>query len=279
MPFVEVTDGRLYYKSHGSGRSMVLMHGAWASHAWWQWQISELCAAYRVFSYDARGHGKSTALRDVFSMAGFTNDLKILLQHFQIDETALIGWSMGGMIAMQFCLDHPTRVKALILIATSGHRIPGLKLRFYSLYLQALLSLLMDFAQPRKYDRSAQQFPRQNLWLEHQVRNMLSPMTSKEVFDWVLADIRDTPRENFFTVIKSLWDWEAGDELRRINVPTLILVGENDTLVPPRFSRMLHDTIPNSRLIMIKNAGHYLVLERPQLVNAEILKFLKSIGY
>lgn len=279
MPFVEVTDGRLYYKSHGSGRSMVLMHGAWASHAWWQWQISELCAAYRVFSYDARGHGKSTALRDVFSMAGFTNDLKILLQHLQIDETALIGWSMGGMIAMQFCLDHPTRVKALILIATSGHRIPGLKLRFYSLYLQALLSLLMDFAQPRKYDRSAQQFPRQNLWLEHQVRNMLSPLTSKEVFDWVLADIRDTPRENFFTVIKSLWDWEAGDELRRINVPTLILVGENDTLVPPRFSRMLHEAIPDSKLLIIENASHYLVLERPQLVNAEILQFLKEIGY
>jgi len=279
MPFVEVTDGRLYYKSHGSGRSMVLMHGAWASHAWWQWQISELCAAYRVFSYDARGHGKSTALRDVFSMAGFTNDLKILLQHLQIDETALIGWSMGGMIAMQFCLDHPTRVKALILIATSGHRIPGLKLRFYSLYLQALLSLLMDFAQPRKYDRSTQQFPRQNLWLKHQVRNMLSPMTSKEVFDWVLADIRDTPRENFFTVIKSIWDWEAGNELRRINVPTLILVGENDTLVPPRFSRMLHEAIPDSKLLIIENASHYLVLERPQLVNAEILQFLKEIGY
>jgi len=218
-------------------------------------------------------------LRDIFSVEGFTKDFEVFLQRLHIEETALMGWSMGGMISMQFCLDHPTRVKALILIATSGHRIPGLKLRIYSRYLQALLSLLMDFAQPRKFDRSAQQFPRQNLWLEHQVRNMLSPLTSKEVFDWVLTDIRDTPRENFFTVIKSLWDWEAGDKLRRIDVPTLILAGENDTLAPPRFSRMLHDIIPNSKLIMIENTGHYLVLERPQLVNAEILKFLKSIGY
>ena len=279
MPFVKVTDGRLYYESYGSGRPLVLMHGAWASNAWWRWQISDLCGAYRVFSYDARGHGKSMPLRDIFSVEGFTKDLEVFLQRLHIEETALMGWSMGGMISMQFCLDHPTRVKALILIATSGHRIPGLKLRIYSRYLQALLSLLMDFAQPRKFDRSAQQFPRQNLWLEHQVRNMLSPLTSKEVFDWVLTDIRDTPRENFFTVIKSLWDWEAGDKLRRIDVPTLILAGENDTLAPPRFSRMLHDIIPNSKLIMIENTGHYLVLERPQLVNAEILKFLKSIGY
>ncbi|UCG08633.1 MAG: alpha/beta hydrolase [Desulfobacterales bacterium] len=279
MPFIEVTDGRLYYESCGNGRALVLMHGAWASHAWWQWQISDLCGAYRVFSYDARGHGKSAPLRDVFSVAGFTNDLEIFLQRLQIDETALIGWSMGGMIAMQFCLNHPTSVRALVLIATSGHRIPGLKLRIYSHYLQALLSLLMDFAQPRKYDRAAQQFPRQNLWLEHQVKNMLSPMTSKEVFEWVLADIRDTPRENFFAVIKSLWDWEAGDELRRINVPTLILAGENDTLAPPCFSRLLHDAIPNLKLLIIENASHYLVLEQPQLVNTEILKFLKEIGY
>ncbi|UCE51430.1 MAG: alpha/beta hydrolase [Desulfobacterales bacterium] len=279
MPFIEVKDDRLYYESYGKGRPLVLIHSAWASHEWWQWQVPDLSRGYQVFLYDVRGHGQSTPLRDVFSVEGFTKDLEIFLQRLQIDETVLIGWSMGGIIAMQNCLDHPTKVKALILIATSGHRIPGLKLRIYSHYLQALLSLLMDFAQPRKYDRSAQQFPQQNLWLEHQVRNMLSPLASKEVFDWVLTDIRDNPRENFFTVIKSLWNWEAGNKLRQIKVPTLIMAGQDDTLAPPRFSQLLHDTIPNSRLRIIENTSHYLVLERPELVNAEILKFLKEIGY
>jgi proline-specific peptidase len=279
LPFIEVKDDRLYYESYGKGRPLVLIHSAWASHEWWQWQVPDLSRGYQVFLYDVRGHGQSTPLRDVFSVEGFTKDLEIFLQRLQIDETVLIGWSMGGIIAMQHCLDHPTKVKALILIATSGHRIPGLKLRIYSHYLQALLSLLMDFAQPRKYDRSAQQFPQQNLWLEHQVRNMLSPLASKEVFDWVLTDIRDNPRENFFTVIKSLWNWEAGNKLRQIKVPTLIMAGQDDTLAPPRFSQMLHDTIPNSTLRIIENTSHYLVLERPDVVNAEILKFLKGIGY
>jgi proline-specific peptidase len=279
LPFIEVKDDRLYYESYGKGRPLVLIHSAWASHEWWQWQVPDLSRGYQVFLYDVRGHGQSTPLRDFFSVEGFTKDLEIFLQRLQIDETVLIGWSMGGIIAMQHCLDHPTKVKALILIATSGHRIPGLKLRIYSHYLQALLSLLMDFAQPRKYDRSAQQFPQQNLWLEHQVRNMLSPLASKEVFDWVLTDVRDNPRENFFTVIKSLWNWEAGNKLRQIKVPTLIMAGQDDTLAPPRFSQMLHDTIPNSTLRIIENTSHYLVLERPDVVNAEILKFLKGIGY
>jgi pimeloyl-ACP methyl ester carboxylesterase len=186
---------------------------------------------------------------------------------------------MGGIIAMQHCLDQPTNVKALVLIATSGHRIPGLKRKIYSHYFQALLGLLMDFSQPRKYDRSAKQFPRQNVWLEHQVRNMLSPEASQEVFDWVLADIRDNPRQDFFKVIKSLWNWEAADRLAQIKVPTLIIAGENDTLAPSHFSRMLHDAIPNSKLCVVENTSHYLVLERPESVNAEILKFLNKIGY
>ena len=104
-------------------------------------------------------------------------------------------------------------------------------------------------------------------------------MASPEVIDWVLNDILENPRENFFNVIKSLWNWEAADRLHKIAVPTLIIAGENDTLAAPRYSRMLHDAIANSKLCIIENASHYLVLEHPRLVNAEILKFLNSIGY
>jgi pimeloyl-ACP methyl ester carboxylesterase len=278
MPFAKVTDGRLFYELYGEGRPLVLIHSAGASHAWWRWQIPDLSRNYRIVSYDVRGHGQSTPLERTGSVDGFSDDLQTLLNHIRIKEPVLIGWSMGGMIAMQNCLNLPSSVNALILIATSGHRIPGLKSRVYINYLQSLLNLLADFTQPRKFDRSAQQFPRQNVWLELQIRKMLSATASKDVFDWVLRDIRENPRENYFKVIKSLWNWEAGDKLRRIKVPTLILAGQNDTLVPARFSRMLHDIIPNSKLRVFENAGHYLVLEQPALVNAEILKFLESIG-
>jgi len=279
VPFVEVEDGRLYYDVSGKGPSLVLIHGAWASHEWWRWQVPELSKDYQVLSIDIRGHGKSSPLKRAYSVDGFTRDLEILLQKAVIDELALVGWSMGGIISMQYCVDHPSRVKALILIATRGHRNPQMKRRIMIQYLQARLSLLMDFTSPRKYDRAAERFPGEEERVKREVKNMLSPTTPREVFDWVMADLVNNPRENYFEVAKSLQDWGAREELRRIKVPTLIMVGEKDDRTPPNFSRLIHAEIPDSRLVIVKDAGHCLALERPQVVNTEIIRFLKSLDY
>jgi pimeloyl-ACP methyl ester carboxylesterase len=280
LPFVEVKNGKLFYAVSGSGPPLVLLHSAWASHEWWRWQIPILSQNYRTYAVDIRGHGRSTPLEKVYSIEGFTRDLKIFLAELGIEETALVGWSLGGIIAMQYCLNHPSKVNALVLIATQGHKNSRLKLKIIFYYLQAHLSLLMDFAQPRKYDRIAQSFPSQSAeWLEWQVKNMLSSKTPKEVCDWIIDDITNHPRKNFFEVIKSAWNWEAGDKLKQIKVPTLILVGDRDNLTPPRISQLLQAAIPDSKLVIVEDASHYLVMERPELVNAEILKFLKSIGY
>ncbi len=108
---------------------------------------------------------------------------------------------------------------------------------------------------------------------------MLSPDTPGEVLDWIIADITNNPRINYWEVIRSVWNWEAGKKLKQIDVPTLILVGDRDSLTPPQTSHRLHMAIPNSKLVIVKNASHYLTLEHPQRVNTEILNFLKEIGY
>ena len=279
MPFVEVEDGRLYYDVSGKGPSLVLIHGAWASHEWWRWQVPELSKDYQVLSLDVRGHGHSSPLKAAYSVDGFTRDLESFLQKVEIDQAVLVGWSMGGIISMEYCLNHPSKVRALILIATRGHRNPQMKRRIMFQYLQARLSLLMDFTSPRKYDRAAEGFSGEQERVKREVANMLSPTTPREVFDWVMDDITNKPRENYFEVAKSIWNWEAGEELKRINVPTLIMVGEKDSRTPPRFSHLLHAEIPNSRLVIVKDAGHCLALERPQVVNTEIIRFLKSLDY
>jgi pimeloyl-ACP methyl ester carboxylesterase len=197
-----------------------------------------------------------------------------------LETPVLVGWSLGGIICLQYCLDHPTDIKALVLIATQGHKNPRLKLRFILHFLQAQLSLFMDFTQPRKYDRSIRKFPSHNgELLERQVRNMLSPNTSGDVLDWIIADITNNPRQNYFEIIRSVWNWEAGQKLKHIKIPTLILVGDRDSLTPPRISQLLHASIPHSRLVIVEGASHYLTLEHPQRVNTEILKFLNEIGY
>jgi pimeloyl-ACP methyl ester carboxylesterase len=280
LPFIEVENGRLYYSVNGSGPPLVLLHSAWATSQWWRWQIPALSRNYRTYALDVRGHGQSTPLEKVYSVEGFSKDLTIFIRKLGLDSAVLVGWSLGGIIAMQYCLDHPSSIKALVLIATQGHRNPRLKPRFILYFLQAQLSLLMDFTHPRKYDRSTQQFPGQgNLILERQVRNMLSPKASKEALDWIIADITNNPRTTYWEVIRSVWNWEAGEKLSRIKVPTLILVGDGDSLTPPQISQRLHRAIPHSKLVIVKDASHYVVLERPEFVNTEILNFLKQINY
>jgi 3-oxoadipate enol-lactonase len=279
MPFVDVEEGRLYYEISGRGRWLVLIHGAWASHEWWRWQIPELPRDYRVLTFDVRGHGKSSPLQGAYSVNGFTKDLDVLLKKEGIDEVSLVGWSMGGMISIQYCLSYPSKVKALVLIATRGHRNPQIKRKIFFQYLQARLSLLIDLASPRKYDRATEKFPGEAERVEREVRGMLTPATPKEVFNWVMEDITKNPRKNYFEVAKSIWDWGADEELGRINTPTLIMVGERDDRTPPSFSRLIHDMIPNSKLVIVEDAGHCLALERPEVVNTEIIKFLKGVGY
>jgi len=279
VPFVEVEDGRLYYKVSGKGHPLVLIHGAWASYEWWRWQVPELSKQYQVLSLDVRGHGQSSPLKGTYSVDGFAEDLEGFLQKVEIDQTVLVGWSMGGIISMQYCLNHPSKLRALILIATRGHRNPQMKRRIMIQYLQARLSLIMDFTSPRKYDRAAEGFSGEQESVKREVENMFSPTAPKEALDWVMADLIKNPRENYFEVAKSIWNWGAGEELKRINVPTLIMVGEKDSRTPPRFSRLLHAQIPGSKLVIVKDASHCLALERPELVNEEIIRFLKGLGY
>ena len=271
MPFVDVENGKLYYEITGEGRWLVLTHGAWATHEWWRCQVPELSKSYRVLSLDVRGHGQSSPLEKPSSVENFVRDLETLLDEVGIDEATLIGWSMGGMMSMQYYLNNPDKVKALILIATRGYRNPKMKLRAWLLQLQTRISLMMDFADYQGFVYEDQ--------VENEVRNMLSPATSKEVIDWIITDLSNNPRRNFIEVTKSLWSWEGGERLRTINVPTLIMVGKEDTRTPPQFSYLLHEKIPNSKLVVMENCGHYLLLERPDAVNAEITGFLKDIGY
>ena len=276
---MKAEEDRLFYEVMGKGPPLVLIHGAWASHEWWRWLVPELARNYQVISPDVRGHGQSSPLTHAYSVNGFAKDLDLFLQSIGIPEAVLVGWSMGGIISVQYGLNYPSRVKALILIATRGHHNNKLKRRMILQYLRARLGLLMDFTAPRRYDRASGGFPGQKLWLEREVRKMLSPSASKEVQDWVMSDVRNNPRENYLEVAKSIWNWGAGKKLKGIKVPTLIMVGDKDTRTPPRFSRRLHATIPISRLVIVEDAGHCLPLEQPQRVNEEIIKFLKDVGY
>jgi len=209
----------------------------------------------------------------------FVRDVHALVDQLEIEEVALIGWSMGGLTSIQYCLDHKDKVRALVLIATRGHRHPAMKRRLMFEHLRARVSLLRELAAPRKYDWGAQEFPDQRRRIENELTDMLSPSTPREVVDWIRNEIVTNPGRNFYQVAKSIWDWGAGERLKEISVPTLVMVGTEDSRTPPSMAQRLSEEIRGSRLIVIERAGHCVPQERPDVVNNEIVAFLRSIPY
>lgn len=280
MPFVQVEDGRVFYESLGTGKPLVLLHGAWASSRWWKWQIPDLSRQYQVITMDMRGHGRSTDRQGGYSLQGYVEDLESLLHELGVNETAFVGWSMGGMIAMKYCMQYPRSVKALVLMATRGHKNPAMKPRILFHYLRTLLHLFVDFTAPRKYDRTGVSFQKESdKWIRNETGKVLSSRAPGEVFDWMVSELTRHPRRNYLQVARGLWNWEAGEALHGLQTPTLIMVGEKDPWAPPRFSRLLHEAIPNSRLLIVDGQKHYVAMERPDLVNTAILSFLEGQGY
>jgi len=279
VPFLALEDGKLFYEISGKGRWLVLIHGAWASHEWWRWQGAELSRRYRILSYDLRGHGRSSPLPLGYTVDGFSRDLEILVHRAGMEELALIGWSLGGLISLRYCAKNPSQVKALVLIATPAQGDPKLKRRIQFQYWHARLSLMFNLAAPRKYDRLDQSFPGERKRVEEELNDLLHSAAPPEVREWIRADLERLPSRDYLAIAKSFWDWKAEKDLARVRVPTLILAGEEDRRTPPASARELHLKIPDSSLMILAQAGHCLPLERPERVNREITEYLQRVGY
>lgn len=280
MPFLKIPSGSIYYEIQGQGSPLVFIHGAWSSHRWWKYQISTFSSKYWVLTYDLRGHGQSSSLIDEYSVFSLAQDLNFILNNMGIAETVLIGWSLGGMIAIEYYFYQPQAIKALILISTRAQRQPIWNRKIWLAYLRARLNFMMNLSAPRKFNLQEATFPDEKLRMQEEFKKMFSTTISPEVNAWIKDDFKNFTFNNFWQIAKNLWDWEISQEkLEKIHIPTLILVGEKDQITPLYFAESIHQAIPNSRLIIIKDAGHLLPIEHPHLVNSHIAEFLKSINY
>lgn len=271
MPYV---DNEIYYEVYGEGRPILLIHGAWASHEWWRMQIPEFSKKYKVIAIDVRGHGKSASLERPTSVQKLAQDVDKILKALEIDEVVLIGWSMGGMISTQYYFNQPEKVRGLVLISSRLHRRPRMLIEAYLRTIREMFTLFMDFAdfegfESLKYEEQ----------VSREVQKMFSPSTDPEIIKWAIEDLTKNRRKNYLNIVKTLAKYDASNKLHMIKVPMLIIAGDKDDRTPPEFAKKIHENVPHSKLVIIEGYGHYVLLERPDIVNREILDFLESIGY
>ena len=262
MPDAPIRDIITYYEEAGSGEPLVLIMGLGGDLQGWALQVPELAKHFRVITFDNRGAGRSSAPDKPYSIAGMADDLAALLDSLSITKAHILGFSMGGYIAQEFALKYPARVEKLVLLATAAS-IDG-----YG------RNVVKGWVNVRRSNMSREQTVRLTAcWL-------YSPalLDDEARFERSIQNSLNNPYAQqdhaFMRQAEAVLAFDAAARVASIKAETLVLVGKDDILVPPRNSEKLAKLLPNATLKVLEG-GHVGCIEFPHEYNAAILEFLR----
>jgi 3-oxoadipate enol-lactonase len=268
--FAKVSGGELYYEAAGAGHPLVLLHAGIADCRMWNDQLGALTRGCRVIRYDARGFGRSRTEDVSFSDR---QDLSELLDQLGVESASLLGISRGGQIALDFALEYPARVDALILAAAglSGYQHPPTEAESPAMRVFAEMDAAWEKREfARLVDMEVRMFvdgPGQPPdRVDHRVRERVREMRAHH-FRREDGEARPEPL-----------DPPAVDRLAEIRVPTLVLVGDLDTAGARAMADRLEQGIAGARRVVFPGVAHMLNLERPEKFNRVVLDFLGSMS-
>ncbi len=268
MPTIR-TEGRgaieIYYEEQGRGEPVVLIGGGSSTAEVWGYQVPALAARNRVITPDNRGSGRTRVEDDdgVRTPARFAGDVLALLDALALERAHLVGASMGGMIAQEFALRHPDRTASLV-IACSSFCVPPAVAAGEEVS-RAWFSGSAEGASPEQV-RAA-------------VEVLVHPETRekrKERLDFYLSTKVRHPHsaEELVRRAIGLASFDVHDRLAELRVPTLVLAGSHDVLMPPENARLLARRIQAAEIQTIDEAGHMFFIEQPDASNRLLLDFL-----
>jgi len=243
---------------------IILIHGFPFNKSMWNKQVEVLIENYRVISYDVRGHGKSDAGTDDFSIGLFADDLVGLMDFLNIQKAMLCGLSMGGYIALNAVENYPKRINGLILCDTTctadtpetkeKRRIAVENIEKYGIEQYANESIKNLFA-------------------------LETFITSKEKTIVIKEMIMKTSVQTLSATLMALAERkETCGKLAEIRVPVMILVGNEDKITPPSAAKFMHKKIQGSILHIIDHAAHLSNIENTYEFNEHLMKFVSSIN-
>lgn len=264
MPKARINGIEINYRESGEGFPLLLIHGFTGNLRNWALQVPALTRGFRMVSIDQRGHGhseKPTRPED-YSLELMAEDAYGLLQHLDIDECYLIGHSMGGMVAQHLALAHPEPVRALVLVDTAAEVTSTMRMQEGARLVEIAREEGMEavFEEQLRINPMADQIRDHpqllGLWRQQFL------LTSREAYIYCAQAI--VSREPLL------------DKLHAIEVPTLIICGENDEPMLEA-SRRMHERIAGSELAIISGAGHTPQIENAPDFNRVLSGFLARV--
>jgi pimeloyl-ACP methyl ester carboxylesterase len=261
MAFVENQGARIYWDEQGQGEPVLLIMGlAYPSQMWYRTRPL-LVSRYRTVALDNRGIGLSDVPPGPYPIALMASDAKAVMDAAGIESAHVFGVSMGGMIAQEFALQYPARVRSLILGCTAAGGATAVRAE------PEAIQMLM-----RREKMSPEQAA------EAAVPFIYDPTTLRERIDEDLVIRRPwfPSPEGYAAQLQGIIGWEAYSRLGQIIASTLVIHGESDRLIPPGNATLIAERIPAAKLVMIPHASHLFLTDQTEVSHRAILQFLNQ---
>ena len=276
MSYLELHGERIAYRDAGAGETLLLIHGMAGSSATWRAVIPELAKRYRVVAPDLLGHGESDKPRGDYSLGAFAAWLRDLLDELGISRATVIGQSLGGGVAMQFAYQHRDYCQRLVLISSGGL---GPDLNWILRILSAPgAEFVLPVVAPQPVLNLGNKL---GSWLAS--AGIQSPRAGEMWSAYCSLSDRPT-RQAFLRTLRSVVDYrgQAVSALGKIHVsyglPTLLIWGEQDRIIPVAHGYAAHEAVPGSRLEVLAGVGHFPHVEAPTAVVGILDDFIATTG-
>jgi len=247
--YVDVNDIKVYYEIYGEGEPLLLLHGNSGSIENFIYQIPELSKHFKVIAVDSRAQGRTSDSDQEITYALMASDMSELIDKLNLGRVNIVGWSDGGNIGLELAFAHPEKV---LKVVTFGANYT------YENWMAPSDSVVMDPSDP------------------------LIIKTSDMMKKYSTAIERLSPDKQRIPIIKKKLEDLMGknpnftlDQLKTINVPFLIVAGDHDVISLDQ-TIALFSNLPKAQLFIVPHASHIVPAENPDLINSEVVRFLKT---
>ncbi|TCR71028.1 3-oxoadipate enol-lactonase [Rhizobium sp. BK376] len=261
MPSFSVINGvRIAWSLTGPEGAPValLANGLAADTTMWAPQVDEFSQAYRVLCYDMRGHGDSETTPGDYSLGLLADDIMALLADLGIDSAHFVGCSLGAMVGQYLGAHDPSRLRSLTLCATSSN---GRKEAW-----ETRVTAVRDHGVPPQVEATIDR------WFTPDFRR-----AHPDVMDDMREMVLRTTQDGYAGCAAAIRDMTLSSVIGGIRIPTLVIAGELDLSTPLDMVKRIADAIPGAEFLCVADAAHMPTIEQPDVCNAAITAFLRSV--
>ncbi len=250
-----------HYSKTGSGTAIFLIHGVGGAEDAWRFIAPKLKEKFTIITYDLRGHGKSPITNKDFNLNDLVLDLEKVREKTQIEKAHFFGHSLGGMIAPAYAKMFPNKVLSVGMLSTVAGRSIDDK--------EKVLKVISDL-KSKGVEKTLESLTTR--WFTDDFINNNPDLVKRR-----LNQVINTDKEVFINVFKIYAETEMISWLNEINLPCLLMTGENDGGCTPNHNKKMSQKIENSKLIIVPKVKHSFLIEAPDQISENIINFIDKI--